>query len=595
MRNLRNQLFLSHFLLIVLMMVMMGAGVGVVTHLGWAIDRLVRDNYDSVEAAQQMDDALESQQEAALLMLLGDTEQARQQYQANWDRFRTAYQIEANNITEPHEQEATDDILNGSNQYRHDMQAFMAHPDAAVLKQLEPEYHKLKLAVGAVRAINQDAMRNGDRQARSEAGLAALAGVCAAVCCIGLSVWLALRSINHSLLPLNTLVRQAEEIGAGHWNHRIELYRSDEIGALAEAFNRMAAQLREAWAAEEQRRYVLERMANMALDNLQDAVLVVDSLGMVMHANRVASRLFGPVREPGAVSMGMLVQAHAVVRALELSLRPDAAEASETVNLKARAYRLRTSPIKDDERMLGAVAILEDVTHLQELDRLKTEFIEVASHELKTPVTSLLLSAQLLAEGAAGPLTDAQRQVVAAQRQDLERLERTMRDLLDMSKLESGLSIDLSPTPAAALVGTAVDAVTAEARALGVELASRIPPEAGAVMADSSQIGRVLINLLSNAIRHAPGGRVEVSASPGPMGVTFAVKDDGEGIAPEYLARIFDRFVQVPGATQGGAGLGLSIARRIVLAHRSDIQVESTPSQGSTFRFTLNAAEVPHG
>ncbi len=255
-----------------------------------------------------------------------------------------------------------------------------------------------------------------------------------------------------------------------------------------------------------------------------------------------------------------------------------------------RTYRLRASPMRDEDgSVLGAVTVLEDITHLRELDRLKTEFIGVASHELRTPVTSLLLSVQLLQEGAVGELTPDQKEVIEAQREDLERLERMMRDLLDITRLEAGVT-----PPRFALVApneladSAVQAVEAPAHAKGVWLVRDWADNLPAVRADRNQISRVLVNLLNNAVRHTPsGGNVTVSVRQEGDKVRFQVADTGTGIPAEYLPHIFERFVQVPGATRGGAGLGLSIAQTILKAHGSEIKAASLPGKGATFTFAL--------
>lgn len=128
----------------------------------------------------------------------------------------------------------------------------------------------------------------------------------------------------------------------------------------------------------------------------------------------------------------------------------------------------------------------------------------------------------------------------------------------------------------------------AQAESKGVCLAGDAPADLPAVRADRAQINRVLVNLINNAVRHTPeGGHIAVSARREDDNVAFRVQDTGIGIPQEYLSRIFDRFVQVPGATRGGAGLGLSIARTIVTAHGGAISAESEPGKGSTFTFTL--------
>ena len=236
--------------------------------------------------------------------------------------------------------------------------------------------------------------------------------------------------------------------------------------------------------------------------------------------------------------------------------------------------------------------MLEDVTHLQSLDRLKTEFIGVASHELRTPVTSLLLSAQLLEEGAVGPMSPDQLEVVRAQREDLTRLDALLRDLLDVTKLEAGATPPrfewVSPRE---LVEAAAQGVMGHANASGLTLQTFARDDLPLVRADRLQIGRVLSNLLNNAIRHTPGGgQIHLEAQSGSNGtVDFRVRDTGGGIPKEFLDRIFERFAQVPGATRGGAGLGLPISQTIVAAHGSQINVQSEVGQGSTFQFALPA------
>ena len=173
----------------------------------------------------------------------------------------------------------------------------------------------------------------------------------------------------------------------------------------------------------------------------------------------------------------------------------------------------------DEGRLLGAVTVLEDVTHLRELDRLKTEFIGVASHELRTPVTSLLLSVQLLQEGAVGELTPDQKEVIAAQREDLERLERMMRDLLDITRLEAGVTPPrFEIVSAAELVTAAIESVDAQAQAKRIALVHEVASGLPSVRADRSQINRVLINLLNNAIRHTRAGWAGDSRGAGGRG-----------------------------------------------------------------------------
>jgi len=175
---------------------------------------------------------------------------------------------------------------------------------------------------------------------------------------------------------------------------------------------------------------------------------------------------------------------------------------------------------------------------------------------------------------------------------DAGRLDRLTRDLLDLTRLEAGVTVlRRRPVGAAALVDQALQPFYARAAAAGVALAARVDPALPPVSGDLEQLARVVANLVDNALRYTPaGGHVTVTAAAAGGGVAFAIADDGAGIPDAYLARVFDRFFQVPGTAAGGAGLGLPIARKIVDAHGGTMAVESAVGQGTTFRFTVPAA-----
>ena len=614
MQNLKTQLWISHLLLVLLLTLVMASAIFNFVRLGRSIDRILKDNYKSVIAAQTMKEALERQDSAATFFLAGQTEKAQTQYQANWTRFRDAYQSEAHNITEQGEKQIADDIEHKFSTYRQNVERLLyAKPEmpsevarAYYFGTLEPEFAELKQRAQDVLDLNQAAIVQADDRAKVEARRASTfsIGVTAGACLLALLLvpW----TIRATLTPLRSLARQAEEIGVGHLNQRIHLNRADEIGALAASFNQMAEKLRKARQTEEERLHLAERMSDAALESLYDPVIVTNGAGRVAHLNAAAEGLFGPVAQAKSRPIAQVVEDKAIADAVTRAIHHERVSASEDEagfvtrqsGEVARTYRLRATPMRDEDGgILGAVVVLEDITHLRELDRLKTEFIGVASHELRTPVTSLLLSVQLLQEGAVGELTPDQKEVIAAQREDLERLERMMRDLLDITRLEAGVTPPRFAIVAPGeLASAALEAVEASARAKGVELIRDWPAGLPLVRADRNQITRVLVNLLNNAVRHTPaGGSVTVRVQQENRGVKFQVEDTGTGIPADYLPHIFERFVQVPGATRGGAGLGLSIAQTILKAHDSEIKATSIPDKGATFTFALPVGEQENG
>jgi len=240
---------------------------------------------------------------------------------------------------------------------------------------------------------------------------------------------------------------------------------------------------------------------------------------------------------------------------------------------------------------LFALTLLKDITHLREVDRLKSEFIATASHELRTPLTSVQMGVHLLLERAAGELTDKQVEVLSACREDCERLDKLMRDLLDLSRIEGGESKPrLEPIRTRDLIQDATKELRPQVESRGLDFTVEAAVDLPSVNADRSQVERVLSNLVVNAMRYTKHGAIKISAQPRGNSVAISVSDTGSGIPQEYLAHIFDKFVQVPGAATGGAGLGLAISRLIVEAHGGQISVQSEPDKGSTFTFTLPLA-----
>lgn len=612
-RSLRTRLLFSHLILVGLLLSVCLISVAGFFRLGRSVDRILKDNYKSVVAALEMQESLERMDSASAFLLAGEAQRARQQYEEYRQKFEAAYQVEASNITEDGEQEVSHDLGQLFTQYRQGMDSlFSSSPPvgdakarALYLGTLQPQFSTLKNRVRDVLTLNQSAILRADGRAKDEARAAALISVGITVLALLLGLSVAWSNIRAMTAPLVSLTRQAEEIGAGHLNQRVEVRRDDEIGLLARTFNEMSDRLREARRVAQERLVRAERMSDAALENLYDPVVVTDAEGRVVHLNRAAEGLFGPEARAVGRAARDVVRDDRLAAAIEraVAAAETSAEEGEAALIsfvaeggtRPRIYRMRANPMHgEDGAHLGAVAVLEDVTYLQEVDRLKTEFIGVASHELRTPVTSLLLSAELLQEGAVGILTPAQSELVAAQRQDLERLERMMRDLLDLTRLEAGANPPrfevIAPTE---LVRAAAESVSGFARAKGNALETETSPDLPKVRADRGQVTRVLINLLNNALRHTQDGTVKISAraATGGEGVTFSVTDTGTGIPSEHLGRIFERFVQVPGATRGGAGLGLSIAQTIIRAHGGTIRVESEVGKGSTFSFTLVTAE----
>ncbi len=231
-------------------------------------------------------------------------------------------------------------------------------------------------------------------------------------------------------------------------------------------------------------------------------------------------------------------------------------------------------------------------SRLAELDRLKAEFISIATHELKTPINVIGGYAELLETGAYGDVATRQREVLASVREQTRVLTRLVNQLLDMSRLEAGgMQVHLEAADLRAVLEELRRSFEPLARQKHIDLVVQIEPSTPrAVPLDAARVREQLLgNLLSNALKFTPeGGRIRLRARGAPDAAVIEVSDTGVGIPPEKLPHIFDKFYQVGAeARSKGAGLGLSIAREIVEAHGGGIEVESTPGRGTTFRISL--------
>jgi len=242
----------------------------------------------------------------------------------------------------------------------------------------------------------------------------------------------------------------------------------------------------------------------------------------------------------------------------------------------------------------GVLLSFKDVTQQQHNDDMKRGLVSTVSHQLKTPLTSIRMAIHLLLEEKVGPLTEKQAELLLAAREDSDRLNTILEDLLDISRIESGKArMSFTAVSPQVIASEAAEHFSAAFQDAGISLKADLPNDLPEVMADASRIVHVFDNLLSNALKHtAAGGAVSISAQADAQWVVISVADTGTGIPREYLNNVFDQFFRVPGQqAQAGAGLGLAIAREIVEAHGGKIAVESAEGEGSTFTVSLKRAE----
>ncbi len=336
-------------------------------------------------------------------------------------------------------------------------------------------------------------------------------------------------------------------------------------------------------------------------DNLNDAVFLVDREKKVVWLNKRAEEFFHTSFD--AASSEKISDLTAIKKMDDLLAgvieKEEALECSyEEASVKVKRlderyfFKIAINPIFHEEKLWGALVQLTDVTRFHEIEKIKTDFVSIVSHEFRTPLTTIIVGVEMLKEGMLGDLTPRGKEVLEAIGADCERLNRLIDNLMELSRIESGtIYVEAEPTDVADLVQEAVRPLKIQAEKQGVELITDLPPELPPVAADFNKSVWVMANLVGNALRYTdPGGTITVRVRQRGKRLFFSVQDTGCGIPQEHLDKIFRKYVQVSGPGRkgtGGVGLGLAIAKDIVMAHGGEIWVDSEIDKGTTFTFTF--------
>jgi two-component system, NtrC family, sensor histidine kinase KinB len=571
-------------------------------YLGKSIDVILKENYRSVVACQDMKDALERIDSGVLFTFLGYEQRGKEQIKKNEAAFEEALQIELNNITIPGEGEKATALQALFTSYKDKIHDLQQPPSASTHRiyfdQIQPIFQQVKNTVDDILQMNQKNMNEANDRARKEAATAQERMYLFLLCGVLIAVAFMLFIGKWILRPLERLIRYTEEIRDGNLDLVVQIESGDEIGRLSEAFNDMAVGLRKSRRSEQAKLLRTQEATKEALNSLPSAVAIVDPDGKVEISTNSAREFFelNPGKKIQSLPVTLFNELFQDIVHYGFIQEPEKKKKifQKFIRMEEHYFQPEATAIADrDGHLTGVILIMKDVTEQRRLDEMKRGLISTVSHELKTPLTSVRMAIHLLLEEKVGGLTEKQTELLLAAREDSDRLEQILHNLLDISRIESGrLQMDCQDIYAQSLVHDAVEPIRRAAQDGGIELKTQLAEDLPRVSADTTQIGHVFSNLLSNALRFtAPGGTITVSAVPEEQMVRFSVTDTGSGIPHQFMQRIFEQFFRVPDQkSETGAGLGLAIAKEIVEAHGGNINVVSQEGKGTTFSFTLKRA-----
>jgi PAS domain S-box-containing protein len=492
--------------------------------------------------------------------------------------FGQTLQQQEKNITEPGEMDATLRLSKNFNELKGQIS------DTA-------NYKAIRQAIQQINELNQNAILRKNGFAHQTAEDASLWLTVIFVILTLIAFTLVVNFPGVIAEPIRVLSEGIAAVANKHYEKRIHLEQKDEFGELAAAFNTMAEKLDEYENSNLAQLKFEKTRIETIINQMKDGIVGLDDKNNILFLNKVAEKILG------------LKEAEILNKyAPDVAIRNDLMRALLQEDINRRELKIYADnkesyfskdilTVSDNDIIIGKVIVLRNVTPFHELNEAKTNFIATVSHELKTPISSIKMSAKLLTDDRTGSLNNEQKDLINSVREDADRLLKITGELLNMAQVETGnIQLKLKNTNPLNILEQAVSAVRFQAQQKNIELRTDAAAALPAINVDAEKTTWVLINFLTNAIKYSPASsEIEISISQKNDSTEFSVTDHGKGIDRKYLPRIFDRYFKVPGTDErSGTGLGLSISKEFIEAQGGTIWVQSTPEKGSVFGFAFN-------
>jgi PAS domain S-box-containing protein len=533
-----------------------------INRLSGDANRILKNNYESLVYSNNMLKALED--------IPTDTNA--------FTEFNANLQNQEANVTEPGEKDATGSL-------RKNYKELLANP-------ADPSnYAQLRESIRIINDLNQESIlkKNAIASATAESAQLWLTIIFTTLILIVLTFIYNFPGVIAE--PVAKLAEGIREIANKNYGKRIYLKQEDEFGELARAFNSMAGKLDEYENSNLAKITFEKKRIETIINQMRDGIIGLDEKRHILFLNAVAEKLLG-LKEADIIGKYApdLALKNDLMRTL---LQQDAAKKELKIyaDSKESYFNKDVLDVMNNGQVAGQVIVLRNITLFHELNEAKTNFIATVSHELKTPISSIKMSARLLTDNRVGELNAEQQELTKSITEDADRLLNITSELLNMSQVETGnIQLKLQPAGPAAIVEQAVQAVQFQAQQRNIVLRTNLPMDLPQVQADLEKTSWVMINFLTNAIRYSSDTSfIDIAAYQKDSKVFFTVTDYGKGIDEKYLPRIFDRYFKVPGTHErNGTGLGLAISKEFIEAQGGSIWVKSYIGEGSLFGFDLS-------
>ena len=574
-----------------------------------SINAIMKSNYNSIVAVQNMSLILERQDSLQLSYIFTKNKDYIEKFYENKEEFYSSLKVERNNITETGEDELSKKAKENYEIYSKRFDEFLKIKNEGEMqnyyfKEIFPVFEELKQNFRDLIDLNQTSMLIKKEKAAeiSQQAVLSIIFLVAAITVIGfiLSSFI----INGIFVQFRELIEKMNKISKGDYSQRIKPLNDKELKKLAETFNKMSEELSSYRIMSIRKLMAEKKKAEAIVENISDGIIMADLKGKIILINKKAKHLFN-LSDADEQTIGKdfisVIDNKELFGKIKKNIEREKVEKEDRhfeITLLNNNKKIHTkifiNKISIEKENIGVVILVQDITKLKKINQMKTDFVSTVSHEFKTPLTSMGMAVSMLAEGK--NLNEDQRECVNIIKEDNERLNILVNDLLDLSRIESGKTVmNMKENFVSEIVNSAVNSLKKLFETENVNYKVGNIDLNYKVMADFNRIIWVMTNLLTNAVKYRDESRqleIEVNAVKEEDRILFSVKDNGIGIDDEFHEKIFNKFIRVSVSEDGkvtGTGLGLSICKGIVEAHKGKIWVESKKGEGSTFYFELKA------
>jgi signal transduction histidine kinase len=571
--------------------------------LNESIKTTMQQNYASITAADNMAKSLDEQLQAFIIIFNQDFERGDLLFTRSRDDFFYWYEKSREAVATNEEKDILDSLNTSYNNFIKsvgDIIDYRVYERSSDLTKynffmIADQIKNLKRHSNRILEINHDILNSTASNVKEITQTATIFMVVILLGAIVVSILFSTQFSDYVVQPLKNLRKSVEHIAEGHFDERIEIdENSDEIVTLAEEFNKMSERLQKYEQLNLSKILFEKKKSELTIESMNEPVLMVDENYNVLLANKTYNEVFGEeYRDRKKIEKllgkkilkmdGSSKEIKNVYAGQDTITVTNSSGSQQLFKVIAASLELPETGTK------GTVIVFNDITKYQELDKMKSEFVAKVSHELKTPLTSLGMALGIIEDGIVGRLTSKQKELVFSMKEDYERLNKLVYEILELTKLEANtdkIKFEKTETHKLAEYISKKFGILTTEKNIGLKIIDN--SEDAFINCSFDHMVSAIENLLTNSLRFTPAnGEITYVQSVRDGNLLIEISDTGIGIGPDNLKKIFDKFIQIDDSAPGSLGLGLSIAKEIIEIHKGEIKAFSELGKGSTFQIKI--------